>query len=610
MPDPNRALSWIHLSDFHFRASTRWESSGLFKALLVDIQEQIKAKTPICPPSFVIVTGDVAFSGKPQEYDQANQFFERLLTQCGLHRDRLFVVPGNHDVDRSKFSHASKSIFRLLREGAASHQNEHMIAEIFQASSEKDTRKAIFAPFMAYNEFTPDACKLTAGRLFWTQRIQFPELLCSVVLVGLNSAWAATGEADQGNLLLGSYQIYEALNDFEIEPDELIFTLVHHPLDWLKEWDQQEVKKALFRSHFVLRGHLHAQEEVIIPSGPIHIAVGSSYASRDYPNSYCFGELDLTKNQATIYVRRWFNERGGFFRWDPAIGSQDSPGRMIIPLNFPSSRQNIVLSQNDSIVALDSSAEAKDISSPPAIAISDDVHLIHETISPASGQSLVSPGSLSAPPGVHPEFPNITSKGQAHSRVLVDCYPHWTSFPWKQHLAAARTLEIVVSYWSRWVGTYEDELLALFNRGGSIFIVLPSPEHAESIVSTQRMFSDHTSENICREIKRTAASLIDLYDKSTSKRKNLDVRFYPNRLNYAAVRINNQKLYFGFYEHYREARSHSGIASAAFLFDLNASTKLKGFWDKEYGGFKAETAKVKLNKLRKIYRELTSLRHS
>jgi len=51
-------------------------------------------------PDLVFATGDVAFAGQANEYASATKFFDELLAAANLKRSQLFVIPGNHDVDR------------------------------------------------------------------------------------------------------------------------------------------------------------------------------------------------------------------------------------------------------------------------------------------------------------------------------------------------------------------------------------------------------------------------------------------------------------------------------------------------------------------------------
>jgi len=98
-------ITWLHLSDLHFKSGKEAEQFNrkiVLDSLWIDIRKQIQKGLK---PDFIFFTGDVAFHGKKDEYDLAiEQFFEPLLKHTGLSKDRLFIVPGNHDIDRDKIA--------------------------------------------------------------------------------------------------------------------------------------------------------------------------------------------------------------------------------------------------------------------------------------------------------------------------------------------------------------------------------------------------------------------------------------------------------------------------------------------------------------------------
>ena len=51
-------------------------------------------------PDLIFATGDIAHSGKAAEYAAATPFFDAICEAAGIEKRRLFVIPGNHDVDR------------------------------------------------------------------------------------------------------------------------------------------------------------------------------------------------------------------------------------------------------------------------------------------------------------------------------------------------------------------------------------------------------------------------------------------------------------------------------------------------------------------------------
>ena len=92
---PERVLSWLHLADLQLETDfdlIRMDS------LFEDIERQIERLGTRL--DFVAVTGDIAFAGQAREYNSASKFLETLLNRLQVDRDCLFIVPGNHDINR------------------------------------------------------------------------------------------------------------------------------------------------------------------------------------------------------------------------------------------------------------------------------------------------------------------------------------------------------------------------------------------------------------------------------------------------------------------------------------------------------------------------------
>ena len=90
-------VTWLHVSDCHIRGGDSYDRDVVLRALVKSVQNfRERGRTP----DVVFATGDIAHSGKTHEYDLATQFFDALIEAAGVDRRRLFVIPGNHDVDR------------------------------------------------------------------------------------------------------------------------------------------------------------------------------------------------------------------------------------------------------------------------------------------------------------------------------------------------------------------------------------------------------------------------------------------------------------------------------------------------------------------------------
>ena len=94
-----RPIRWLHISDIHLRAGNEWSQDVVLKAMCRNIGEQRAAGNQA---DFVLVTGDIAFSGKSDEYALAASFFDAVQTASGVSRERIFCVVGNHDIDRDR----------------------------------------------------------------------------------------------------------------------------------------------------------------------------------------------------------------------------------------------------------------------------------------------------------------------------------------------------------------------------------------------------------------------------------------------------------------------------------------------------------------------------
>src|SRR6266478_520502 len=106
-----RLVTWLHLSDLHAGDPTSWEASQI-KDTLVDDLRLLQSEHGL-NPDFIVFTGDVAYGQPaaashqkmPSQYDLAQQFFDAVrnaIAGGAIPKENIFIVPGNHDVNRSK----------------------------------------------------------------------------------------------------------------------------------------------------------------------------------------------------------------------------------------------------------------------------------------------------------------------------------------------------------------------------------------------------------------------------------------------------------------------------------------------------------------------------
>ena len=95
-------LTWLHLSDWH-QKDFRIDPKVVRDRLVKDIEGRTAISPDLAKIDFIVFSGDVASKGRAEEYKAAKkEFFDYLLEAAGVSPRRLFIVPGNHDLDDSE----------------------------------------------------------------------------------------------------------------------------------------------------------------------------------------------------------------------------------------------------------------------------------------------------------------------------------------------------------------------------------------------------------------------------------------------------------------------------------------------------------------------------
>ncbi|MCK4760707.1 MAG: tetratricopeptide repeat protein [Candidatus Aminicenantes bacterium] len=304
-------LTWLHLSDWH-QKDENFDRKVVRDALIKDIEERAKIHPDLRKVDFIIFSGDAAFSGKEAEYKAAEtHLFEPALEAAGLDKNRLFIVPGNHDLDRDDFKYLPGELKKPLTKED----------EIKEWLDDEKGVKQMLEPFAAYAAFVKPYAegKLSA----YTSCFEIIVHDRRVALLGFNSAlMCGRLKDDYGKIIIGEPQIYDILQN--TENADLRLAIMHHPFNWLTEIDRGTVQRSLKQdAQFILCGHQH-MNRVTAEKGTegdcVVIPAGAAYDRRKasdplYTNAYNFVHFDFEKNGGVVYLRCW-NEKKGKWRED------------------------------------------------------------------------------------------------------------------------------------------------------------------------------------------------------------------------------------------------------------------------------------------------------
>ena len=329
-------LTWLHLSDWHQRLG-EFDRKVVLDSLLEDIRERTRKVSPDLEHiDLIIFSGDIANKGKKEEYDSViTHLLDPLLEITGVPPSRLFIIPGNHDLDRTSFELLPEAILRPFTS----------TNEVQEWLNNKRKLDRLLEPFQAFTDFVNS---YTGRASHFANVAEFEIAGKRIALLGINSALMCgrnkdpNGEVnDYGYLAIGEPQIHDALK--QIADFDLRIAVMHHPFQWLSSFERSVIENRLRKNcHFILHGHEH-EPNVSVQHGTVGdciiIPAGASYDRREpeasrYANGYNFVHLDFTTGEGTAYLRK-YEDRQGWIK-DTGTTGEDTPGTVtfLLPKNI------------------------------------------------------------------------------------------------------------------------------------------------------------------------------------------------------------------------------------------------------------------------------------
>jgi predicted MPP superfamily phosphohydrolase len=321
----DQPTTFVHLSDIHFRrnADTPYDA---FQDIRNEIQRDAEAQKKVLGGVYgIIVGGDVAFSGQPDEYEIANRWLRKFAGPLGVDPgERIWVVPGNHDIDRKSVENSRllQGIHKDLR-GDAATIDEKLAAYMV---TDEEAKKLIFKPLQGYNDFAARfECDIRPGKPFWEDDVILND--GSVLRIrGLNSAIVSDGLDNDASykLVLGKRQVEMTRQD-GVE----YLALCHHPPQWL--FDQDAAEDLLKRAKLQLFGHKH-RERLIRIEDSARISAGAMHPDVREPNwqpRYNFIQVSIARDGERrvmlvhVYPRVYREDAGGKFMAEMQDGGDE-----------------------------------------------------------------------------------------------------------------------------------------------------------------------------------------------------------------------------------------------------------------------------------------------
>jgi formylglycine-generating enzyme required for sulfatase activity/nucleoside phosphorylase/predicted MPP superfamily phosphohydrolase len=307
-------LKILHLSDLHYDSSESKDTKIVLAAFLRDLDrdDEDDLGFKFEDIDVILFTGDLVNAGDNEDdFEEVFQvFIKPLLNKTRLKEDCFFLVPGNHDIQKS-------AIDEIVEEGLkAKLTDRDPLNSFLDVQIEKGFTH--IERLIHFNNFKARFNKrnmITSNRLFSTHKIKKKNV--NIGIACLNSCWRATAKGsghDYGKLLIGERQVDDSLND--IKNCNLKIAMYHHPLEWLMAYDKRDVERLLSKScDLIFCGHHHVQNLQLVQNFTDKFVLmhgGSLYKGRGFFNGYSVLCLNVSTGEGTIYLRSYFDGRRVF----------------------------------------------------------------------------------------------------------------------------------------------------------------------------------------------------------------------------------------------------------------------------------------------------------
>jgi len=328
------SITYVHLSDIHFgqeKGSAVVINNDAKERLIEDAAEQVKLHAEGVAKG-LIVTGDIAYAGKPEEYAAAAKWLDRLASAVGCPPTAVKLVPGNHDIDRDRLSGGCTYLIDEILNGGEAKLDEFLAND--------DDCKTLYNRFVGYEPFALGYdCPLHPGGGIASDSREELAPGRAIRFFGLNSALICSKRKDEeGKLILGAAQ-----RVLPIDRGVELVVLCHHPLHCLQ--DSVDARRYVRnRARVFISGHEHKPnlhietiedgcDLLMLASGatvPPKVENGYTYTYNLLTFDWCSKEDKLS---VEVVPRAWNDDKKRFEADNVRLGGH-KPRNLLASPNF------------------------------------------------------------------------------------------------------------------------------------------------------------------------------------------------------------------------------------------------------------------------------------
>ncbi len=340
-----KTITWLHFSDLHLcNPKSGWEAKNILEKLGDDLR-RLQDKHGLAP-DLIFFTGDAVFGhlgengGKTitEQFKEAAHFFESIqeVFTNNVPIGNFFIVPGNHDVKRTKLLELINNGFKLSLQGKDYTGVEKALNELIKQGGDEwegfINRLSDYRQFLADNDYTH--LLQDSKRLIYAVEREINGV--KIGIAGLNSAWSCYQDGEKGKLWLAGHWQIQTLSR-KLSSVELKIALMHHPFNWFcKEEDPSIQREMENHFDFFLHGHEHQDWVNAQADGFTRIGAGASYGDSESETGYNMVRLYPEEGRGEVWLRKYDRSGGG---WIPRVIANRTDNNGVWPIRFSEERQ-------------------------------------------------------------------------------------------------------------------------------------------------------------------------------------------------------------------------------------------------------------------------------
>lgn len=229
----------LHLSDIHIKTA-----SDPVLARGEKIAKSVFKHLPDCKHLVILISGDIAFSGKSDQYLLAERLIQSITESIKTEKDipiTIVTTPGNHDVDFEKNDQVRMMVVDSIHKD---------LGKIDDAVIRTCT--SIQSSYFEFRNKIENHSVIDRDELWRTSSIEIEST--KIGIESLNISWISKVREEQGKLLF-PYERYKAVEDDGID---IRIVTMHHPFNWFNQSNYRDFRKFIKTvSDLLITGHEH-----------------------------------------------------------------------------------------------------------------------------------------------------------------------------------------------------------------------------------------------------------------------------------------------------------------------------------------------------------------